>query len=79
MLNNNDRPKVGPESIPLKQWVKSFNAVILIYNVSDDNIVRKEVIDYGDSEQRKWLGKVTFWAWQNGMYVKTLAESDYKE
>ena len=70
---------IGPESIPLKTFIKSFQAVVLICQKSDDKIIKKEEIDYGDEKSRKWLGKMSYWAWQNGLYVKTMALKDYKE
>lgn len=69
----------GPESVPLRSFISSFKAIVLVRTIKDDILIRKEEIDYGDIEQRKWLGKVSYWAWQNDCYVKTLALKDYVE
>ena len=60
----------GPESIPLRDFVKSFPLTVTIYDAKG-LIVRKETIDYGNFEHRKWLGRVTFWACSNNYMVET--------
>lgn len=60
----------GPESIPLRDYVKSFPLIVSIID-QEDNIVREETIDYGNFEHRKWLGRVTFWACSNNLIVET--------
>jgi hypothetical protein len=60
----------GPESIPLRDYVKSFPMIVTVYD-DDDNVIREEVIDYGNAEHRRWLGKVTHWACSNGNVVQT--------
>ena len=66
-------PKDGPEFAPLRNFVKTFPIVLTIYN-KDDIVVREEKLDYGNHEHRQWLGKLSFWAWQNGHTVQTEAE-----
>lgn len=60
----------GPESIPLRDYVKSFPMIVTVYD-DDDNVIREEVIDYGNAEHRKWLGRCTFWACTNSYVVQT--------
>jgi hypothetical protein len=60
----------GPESIPLRNYVKSFPMVVTVYD-NDDNAIREEKINYGEFEHRKWLGRLTYWACDNGYVVQT--------
>jgi len=59
-----------PEFAPLRDFNKSFKIDVTIYD-ENDTIVRYEEMDYGKPEDRQWLGKLSFWAWQNGYYVET--------
>ena len=60
----------GPESVPLRFYVKNFPLVVTIYD-HEDNIIRREEIDYGNFEHRKWLGRITFWSCSNDYIVET--------
>ena len=62
----------GPESVPLRDYVKKFPLTVTVYD-GNDNVVREETIDYGNFEHRKWLGRVTFWGCSNGHIVETKA------
>lgn len=67
----------GPESVPLRDYVKSFPLVICVYD--GDKLIREEKIDYGNNEHRKWLGRVTFWACINHYSVETMSAEDYNK
>jgi hypothetical protein len=67
----------GPENSPLRQFVKSFMVVVTVYDLKTENSVREEVIDFGDYEHRKWLGKITYWAVSNGYSIETMSKADY--
>jgi hypothetical protein len=60
----------GPESVPLRDYVKSFPMTVTVYD-TEDVVMREETIDYGNFEHRKWLGRITFWACSNGYLVET--------
>ena len=60
----------GPETAPLPKFVKRYLIDIVIYD-KNDNIVKETTIDYGDFEQKRWLGKLSFWAWNEGHTVET--------
>ncbi len=62
----------GPESAPLRDFVKQYDIVVNFYN-QDEELVRTEKLDYGDYEQKKWLGKLSYWAWELGYTVETIA------
>jgi hypothetical protein len=60
----------GPESVPLREYFKDFPLTVTIFDAKD-NVIRKETINYGDAQHRKWLGRVTWWACNNGYIVET--------
>lgn len=74
-LKNN---KSGPWDVPLKDYVKVFELMVIITNIATD-IVEKEIkINYGNFEDRKWLGRITYWAATNKRIVETMSLEDWK-
>lgn len=74
----------GMENIPLKEINKSLKILVIVYDLrNQDKPIIEDVIDYGDYEKRKWLGRVSFWAFQNHCSVETMnltdAEAEQKE
>lgn len=70
---NKKKPNLnGPESVPLRDYVKNFPLIVTVYDVND-NVVRKETIDYGNYEHRKFLGRLTYWSCSHGYVVETQA------
>lgn len=67
----------GPESAPLREYVKNYAIVVNIY--SGDDLIRHENVDYGDFEQKKWLGRLSFWAWTCGYTVETLSKEMHEQ
>ena len=65
----NDK-NTGPEFAPLRNYVKEFKIIVDIID-KDDNVIRTEQMDYGKPEDRIWLGRLSFWAWDNGYLVET--------
>lgn len=59
----------GPESVPLREYIKSFPLIVTIFD--NDKVVREEKVDYSDKTHRQWIGKVTVWAITNGYTVET--------
>ena len=72
-----NKKKNGPEFAPLRNYIKDFKIIVTIYNDKDD-IIREEKMNYGNSDDRIWLGKLSFWAWTNGHTVETRSDGDYK-
>ncbi len=62
----------GPESAPLKNYIKSYMIKVNIYD-ADDTLIKSENLDYGNFEHKKFLGRLSFWAWELGYAVETLA------
>ncbi len=69
----------GPEDIPLKNFIKELFVVVLIKDIKSDRYIREEKINYSDPEVRRWLGRVSYWAWSSGYQVETLSLKDYNE
>ena len=67
----------GAENVPLPRINTSLKALVVVYNLLDeDKVVIERQIDYADIEDRKWLGRVTFWAMTNHHSVETMAMID---
>lgn len=67
----------GVENIPLREINKNMPALILVYDLkNNDVLVVEKRINYGDIEDRKWLGRITFWALTNHCTVETIAIAD---
>lgn len=65
-------PRNGPEFAPIRDYIKSFKIKVTVFDKNDE-VVRTEVMDYGKPEDRVWLGRLSFWSWQNSHYVETEA------
>jgi hypothetical protein len=67
----------GPENIPLRGFNKSFKVAVFVYNLKkSDEIIEMYEIDYGKVEDRQWLGKMSFYAWNKGWSIETMSLSD---
>lgn len=67
----------GAENIPLREINKNLQALIIVYDLkNDDKPIVEKRINYGDAEDRKWLGRITFYALTNHCSVETIAISD---
>ena len=60
----------GPEFAPIRDFVKSYLIEVVIYDTKD-NEIRREQMDYGKPDDRNWLGKLSWWAWNAGYVVET--------
>jgi len=70
-------PTLGAEVLPNKIYVSDLPLVVLVKD-KDGKVNRIEHINYSNSEERKWLGKLTYHAVTSGMSVVTMAQKDYK-
>jgi hypothetical protein len=67
----------GPENIPLNGFNKTFKVAVFIYDLKkNDEIIDMREIDYGSLEDRRWLGRVSFWAWSKGYSIETMSLKD---
>lgn len=67
----------GQENVPLREINKSLPALVIVYDLrnQDAPLVEKR-INYGDAEDRKWLGRISYWALTNHCSVETIAIVD---
>lgn len=73
-MNNYRR---GAENVPLRSINKNMPVLVIVYDLrNEDAIVEEKRINYGDVEDRKWLGRITFWAVTNHCSVETIAIVD---
>lgn len=67
----------GAENVPLREINKSTPALVIVYDLkNEDKVLEEKRIDYGNVEDRKWLGRITFWAMTNHCSVETIALVD---
>lgn len=67
----------GAENIPLREINKQMPILVVVYDLrNDDAVVIEKQINYGDVEDRKWLGRITFHAVTNHYSVETMAMID---
>lgn len=77
MNNKISRDLSGEWDIPLQNFNNHFLIKATIYKPSDkadgeDIEIASRTIDYGNYEHRKFLGRFSFYAWQNGFIVETV-------
>lgn len=69
--------KKGVENLPLRQVNTSMPIMVYVINLkNDDEIVQELQLDYASFEDRKHLGRITFWAVSNGHSVETMSLKD---
>lgn len=51
--------------------------LVIVYSLrEEDKVVIEKTINYSDYDDRKWLGSISFWAYQNNCSVETMAVVD---
>lgn len=72
-----DMPKeYGPENVPIKGYIIEYKWKVTAYDPNkNDEVVRECEMDYGQPNDRKWLGRFTVWATMQGYIVETEAVS----
>ena len=67
----------GVENVPLRQVNNSCPALVIVYDLRNgDNPVVQNRVDFSNPEDRKWIGRITFWAMSNHCSVETMAIVD---
>ena len=67
----------GIENVPLKEVNKSLPILVIIYDLrNEDKVVEEKRLDYGNYEDRKYLGRLSFWALSNHCSIETIAIVD---
>lgn len=66
--------KDGAELVAPKQNLPIW---VFVYSLrEEDKVVIEKLINYSNYEDRKWLGKISFWAYSNHCSVETMAVID---
>lgn len=69
--------RIGAENVPLRDINKNLQCLVIVYDLrNQDAPLVENKINYGDAEDRKWLGRITFWALTNHCSVETIAIVD---
>jgi hypothetical protein len=72
---NEDRS--GPWDNKLKDYVEKQPIVAIIHNLDTDSIEREFQLDLGNKEDKKFLGRISFWAVTNNKSVETLSMENW--
>ena len=69
--------KQGAENVPLREVNKNLPILVIIYDLhNNDNVVKEVRLNYGNYEDRKYLGRLSFWALTNHCSIETIAIVD---
>lgn len=72
-------PLNGPEDLPLREgYVKTFPMKVIVTDLKQNKVIRTEDIDYGKPDDRRWLGRLTYFCCKNNQSVETMALEDFK-
>lgn len=64
----------GIENTPIKH---KLPILVIVYSLrEDDKVVVEKKLNYSNFEDRKELGRLSFWAYSNHCSIETLAISD---
>lgn len=61
-------PWCGP---PRRLFNNDYLVKIVVFNPYNDKEIAVQIIDYGEYEDRKFLGRITHWAMENDYVVET--------
>jgi len=67
---SNEERQLLPEFAPLRNYNKQFMFEVIVYDQNDKEI-RCETMDYGNADDRQWLGKISFYYWSLGCSIVT--------
>lgn len=67
----------GAENVPLREINKNLPILVVVYDLSnEENVVVEVRMNYGNLDDRKHLGRITYWALTNHCTVETIAIAD---
>lgn len=73
-----DYSRRGPWDLPLPKYVDKKEIVVLIHDLQKETIEQEFKLDYGSYDDRKFLGKLTYYAINNGRSVETLSVEEWE-
>ncbi len=68
--------KQGIENIPLREINKECPIIVIVTDLEKDEIVQTLEMDYAKVDDRRHLGRISFWAISNGHSVETMSRKD---
>ncbi len=80
----NDKEKYnreyGPWNVQPREFVTSLKITALVYDLNNENgdIEYEFELDYGNPDDRKFLGRLSFWAISNKRSVETIGLEEWK-
>ncbi len=72
----NQKYRQGVENLPLREINKSCPIIVIVTDLERDEIVQTLEMDYAKIDDRKWLGRLSFWCLSNKHSIETMARSD---
>lgn len=67
----------GAENVPLREINRDMPILVIVYDLNNnDNVVQELRMNYGNVDDRKHLGRITFWAITNHCAVETISIVD---
>lgn len=72
----NQKYRQGIENVPLREINKSCPIIVIVTDLERDEIVQTLEMDYAKIDDRRHLGRISFWAISNGHSVETMSRSD---
>lgn len=67
----------GIENIPLRSPNTDCPIMVFVLDLkNEDNVVEQKQLNLADPNDRKYLGKLTFWAVTNGHSIETMSVKD---
>lgn len=74
-----DYSRRGEWDAPLPKFVKDKSITVLIHDLQKETIENEFQLNYGSFEDRKFLGRLTYWAISTGRSVETLSVDDWNK
>lgn len=74
-----DYSRRGPWDSPLKEFNKEKPIIVIMHDLQHETIEREWKLDYGNYEDRKFLGKLTFFAVTTGRSIETMSIDDWEK
>lgn len=84
-MNNNehnqdiDYSRRGPWDLPLRTFVKEQPIMVIIHDLEHESIDYEIKLDLGNVDDKKFLGKLTFWSVNNGRSVETMNVEEWEK
>lgn len=74
-----DNKRFGLWDKPIQGYSKEDRPIkVIIWNIEKDTVEDEFILNYGDDQDRRFLGKLTFFAITNKRSVETMLLEDYK-